>query len=70
MPVAKMPVSDLDIRRAANLWIQQHGDAALARARQRVEGMRRKGDEKGEDTWVRIIVAITELGWPPTDARH
>jgi hypothetical protein len=35
-----------------------------------VEEMRRKGDNEGADTWLRIIVAIGELGTPPTDARH
>ena len=32
--------------------------------------MRRKGDNEGADRWLRIIVAIGELGEPPTDARH
>jgi len=32
--------------------------------------MRRKGDAEGADKWLRIIVAFTELGTPPTDARH
>jgi len=65
-----MPVSDLDIARSAHLWIQQHGDQATAKAREMVEEMRRKGDAEGADTWLRIIVAIGELGTPPTDARH
>ena len=65
-----MPVSDLDIARTAHLWIQQHGDAATAKAREMVEEMRRKGDVAGADTWLRIIVAIGELGTPPTEARH
>ena len=65
-----MPVSDLDIARTAHLWIQRHGDEATARAREKVEEMRRKGDAEGADTWLRIIVAIGTLGTPPTDARH
>jgi hypothetical protein len=65
-----MPPSDLDITRSAHLLIQQHGDDATARARQRVEEMRRRGDAAGADTWLRIIVAIGTLGTPPTDARH
>ena len=64
-----MPVSDLDIARAAHLCIQQHGDQATAHARSMVATMRRKGDVEGADTWLRIIVAI-ELGKPPTDTRH
>jgi hypothetical protein len=65
-----MAVSDLGIARSAHLFIQLHGDQATAKARQMVEQMRRKGDNDGADTWLRIIVAIGELGEPPTDARH
>jgi len=65
-----MPTSGVDIARSAHLWIQQHGDQATAKAREMVEEMRRKGDSEGADTWLRIIVAIGELGTPPTEARH
>ena len=65
-----MPASDLDINRSAHLWLQQHGDQALAKAREVVEAMRRKGDEEGADTWLRIIAAITTLGSPPNDTKH
>jgi hypothetical protein len=68
--MASMPPTDLDIARAAYLWIQQHGDAATAKAREMVDEMRRKGDADGADTWLRVIVAIGELGAPPTDAWH
>jgi hypothetical protein len=54
-----MPLSDLDINRSAHLWIQQHRDQALAKAREMVETMRRRGDEERADTWLRIIAAIT-----------
>ena len=67
---AVMPVSDLDITRAAHLWIQQHGDNATTKAREMVEKMRRRGDTDGADTRLRIIVAIGTLGTPPTDAWH
>jgi hypothetical protein len=60
----------LDIARSAHLFIQLHGDEATARARKMVERMRRKGDHDGADKWLRIIVAIGELGEPPTEARH
>jgi hypothetical protein len=50
--------------------IELHGDRATARAREMVEVMRRKGNSEGADTWLRIIVAIGELGEPPTEARH
>jgi hypothetical protein len=41
-----------------------------AKAREMVERMRHKGDHDRADTWLRIIVAIGELGKPPTEARH
>jgi hypothetical protein len=65
-----MPVSDLDIYRAAHLLIAKFGDNAVAKARERVETLRQRGDTEGADTWLRIIVAIGTLGKPPTDARH
>ena len=39
-----MPVSDLDIRRTAHLFIQLRGDEATARTHKMVERMRSKGD--------------------------
>ena len=65
-----MPPSDLDIHRTARLFSQLHGDEATARARKMVEQMRRKGDNDGADTWLRIIVAIGELRQLPTEARR
>jgi hypothetical protein len=65
-----MPVSDLDIHRAAHQWIAQHGDQATAKAREMVEAMRPKGDDEGADTWLRINVAIGTAGSPPTDSQH
>jgi hypothetical protein len=65
-----MPVSDLEIHRAAHQWIAQHGDQTTAKAREMVEQMRQRDDTEGADTWLRIIVAIGTLGAPPTDARH
>ena len=50
-----------------------HGENATARAREMIEQMRKKGDkgDKGDaDVWLRIIVAISTLGEPPTEARH
>jgi hypothetical protein len=65
-----VPVSDLDIHRAAHLLIAEWGDQATAKAREMVETMRQKGDAEGADTWLRIIVAIGTLGAPSTGARH
>ena len=64
-----MPVSDLEIQRAAHLWVQQYGNLAIAKAREMVETMRSKGDADGADRWRRVIVAIGSLGEPPTEAR-
>ena len=65
-----MAFSDHDIHRAAHQLIAQHGEQATAKARERVEAMRRWGDAEGADMWLRIIVAIGTLGAPPTKARH
>jgi hypothetical protein len=65
-----MRSSDLEINHYAHLFIQQHGDQATARAREMVEKMRKIGDQEGADMWLRVIVAIGELGEPPTEARH
>jgi hypothetical protein len=65
-----MAVSDHDIQRSAYTWISRHGERATAKAREMVEERRRNGDHDGADTWLRIIVAITELGGPSTDVRH
>jgi hypothetical protein len=62
-----MRVSDLEIQRLAHLFIQRDGEQATAKAREMVKEMRRKGDHEGADTWLRIIVAIGELGEPPTE---
>ena len=64
-----MPAADLDIARSAHLWIHQHGDAAMAKVREMVDEMRRQGDDEGADVWLRIIVAISEVGTPPNRGR-
>ena len=56
-----MTVSDLDIIRSANLHLDQHGDEAVAKAREMVRTMKRRGDHDGADTWLRIIVAIETM---------
>ena len=56
-----MPVSDLDIARSAHRYIQLHGDNAIAKAREIVEAMPSKGDTEGANTWLRFIVAMSEL---------
>jgi hypothetical protein len=63
-------VSEHDIQRSAYRWISRHGERALAMAREMVEETRRNGDDDGADTWLQIIVAISDLGAPATNARH
>ncbi len=63
-------MSDLDIARSAHLFSELHGDEATAKAREMVEEMRRRGDYDGADTWLRIIVAISEMEIPATEARR
>jgi hypothetical protein len=56
-------VSDLDIWRAANLLIRQHGaDAELEAAR--LQDWR--GDDEGRLVWARIRRAIEVLRAPPS----
>jgi hypothetical protein len=43
---------------------------ATAKAREKLDQMRRMRDVESADTWLRILVAIGTLGTPPTDARH
>jgi hypothetical protein len=53
-----MTVSDLEIFRAANLYVEWHGDEAVAKARETVRTLQERGDNDNADTWLRIIVAI------------
>lgn len=57
-------ISDADIARAAQLWREFHGAAALAEARSVVLGLREKGDLRAADRWLRLIVAIEEQTRP------
>jgi hypothetical protein len=61
-----MAAPDIDIQRTAYLFVRFHGDAAAERARLIAERMHSKGDQEGADTWLRIRVAIGELGAPTT----
>ena len=63
-----MTVSDLDIFRSANLHLDQHGDQAVAKAREMVRTMKRRGDHDGADTWFRIIVALETMKHGPDGA--
>src|SRR6185312_5461885 len=45
---------DIDVFRSANLFIELHGDDAVAKARDMVRSMQERGDNAGADTWLRI----------------
>ena len=65
-----MAISDLDIYRAANLLIRQHGaDAELVAAR-RADELLARGDPDGQLVWKRIRRAIAELQASPTGPVH
>ncbi len=53
--------SDLDIYRAANELIEQHGDAADIEAAMRADELMEAGDMEGQAVWLRIVKAIEEL---------
>ena len=54
-------IADVDIWRAANLLVKQHGfDAALVAA-QRADDLLAQGDVEGERIWKKITQAINEL---------
>ena len=53
--------SDLDIYRAANVLVRQHGDEAPIHAAMRHDKLLDAGDLDGCVVWKRIIRAIDEL---------
>ena len=59
-------IPDLDIWRAANLLIREHGRDAEIEAAKRADLMVERGDLDGQSLWKRIRRAIVELQAPPT----
>ena len=55
-----MPVSDVDIWRAAHLLIERHGEVAALMAAQRADELIEDGDVEGWLIWRRIVAAIEE----------
>ncbi len=64
-----MTLSDLDIFRSANMYLELHGEEAVAKAREMVRAMKESGDNDGADTWLRIIVAIETMKRGSAEAR-
>lgn len=56
-----MAVNDHYVQRTARSFSEIHGDQAVARARERVADLQKRGDPIGADMWLRIIVAIEGL---------
>ena len=56
---------DIDIWRAANLVVKQHGENAEIVAAQRADLMLERGDPEGRLVWLRIKRAIVELQAAP-----
>ncbi len=54
-------VDDLDIYRAANELIKQHGDSAATEAAMRANEFSEQGNMDGRQVWMRIMQAIEEL---------
>lgn len=54
-------VDDLDIYRAANDLIEQHGEDAPIHAAMRADEMLAKGDLDGQAVWKRILNAVDKL---------
>jgi hypothetical protein len=53
--------SDLDIYRAAQSLIKQHGEEAPVHAAMRADELAEAGDAEGCATWKRVVRAVREL---------
>lgn len=63
-------IPEIDIWRAANLVIQQHGADAELHAARRADDLLDRGDHEGQAVWIRIKHAINELQAPPAGPLH
>ena len=54
-------IPDLDIYRAANLLVKQHGEDAPVEAAMRADAMLEAGDLDGYAVWKRILRAVGEI---------
>jgi hypothetical protein len=63
-------IFDIDIWRAANLLIKEHGVDAEIIASQRADLLLDRGDIDGVIVWKRIRRAIVELNAPPRGKPH
>ncbi len=63
-------ITDLDVWRAANLMIKEHGVEAEIEACRMADRLMSWGDNEGQRTWLRIKRAIVELQAGPDGKLH
>ena len=61
MATGETMTDDVDIYRAAQVLIDQHGDEAAIHAAMRADELMEAGDMEGAATWRRILTAIDVL---------
>jgi hypothetical protein len=66
----RIVISELDVWRAANLLIRQHGENAELEAARKADVMLDRGDRDGQLVWMRIRRAIVELQAAPSGPAH
>jgi len=59
--ISPLPLSDLELRRAAEEIIAEHGDVALTQAEEHVRALTAEGFDSIAKTWERIADAIREM---------
>ena len=67
---ASKVIPQIDIYRAANLLIEQHGADAVTEAVKLADLMLERGDREGQFVWFRIKKAIEWLQSPRSSAQH
>jgi hypothetical protein len=56
-----LPITDYDVRRAAQSYTDIYGPNALEKARERVLYFQKRGDSIGADMWIRVTIALKDL---------
>ena len=70
LPNQEAGMTNIEIWRAANLLIKQHGSLAELEACRLADLMLDRGDRDGQLVWLRIRRVIAALEAPPTGAVH
>ena len=63
-------VPEIDIWRAANLLLKQHGENAEIVAAQRADEMLERGEIEGQRVWLRIRRAVAQWQAEPCGPAH